>query len=372
MTDAIVVGGGLHGLSVALHLARRGRRVTVLERRYVGRHSSTATAAGVRRLGRDPREIAISVAALEMWHAMESIVGDGCGFHAGGQIRVAETDADTARNERRAAQSRAAGWTHEEIIDRAELRRLVPAIAPHCQGAIVCRGDGAADPFRTVAVWRRACEAAGVTIREDCGVVALEPRSNGWRVATSGGPVEGEVVVNAAGAWARDIAALAGETIPCGTKASMMIATERLPHFLDATVGGTGRALSFKQTAEGTVLIGGGHQGRNDPASETSEVDFRNLAKAAGIATDLFPHMAGVRILRCWTGIEARTPDDIPVIGASRVAPGLFHSFGYSGHGFALFPAVGAALAELVAHGATNLPIAPFGAERFAAGVVNA
>lgn len=367
MSDVVVIGGGLHGLAVALNLARRGKRVTLLERRYVGRHSSTATAAGVRRLGRDPREIALSVVAMEMWHGMAGIVGDDCGFHAGGQFRVAETAADVAKNERRAAETRAAGWTHEEIIDRAELRRLVPAIAPHCLGAIVCRDDGAADPFRTVTAWRRACLAADVAIREDSGVLALDRRAAGWRIVTAQGAFEAETVVNAAGAWARDIAALAGEVIPCGVKASMMIATERLPAFLDATVGAAGRPLSFKQTAEGTVLIGGGHQGRCDPATETSVVDFRKLAVAARIATDLFPHMSGVRILRCWTGIEAQTQDDIPVIGGSAVAPGLFHSFGYSGHGFELFPAVGVALAELILRGATNLPIAAFAVDRFAA-----
>lgn len=364
--DVVVIGAGLHGLSVALHLARRRKRVTVLERRYAGRHSSTATAAGVRRLGRDPREIALSVIAMEMWHAMESVVGDDCGFRAGGQIRVAENAADAARHHKRVAEIRAQGWRHEEIIERDELRRLVPAIAPHCVGAMISRGDGAADPFRTVRAWREAARDAGVEIREECGVHALERRVEGWRVVGERGEVDGEVVVNCAGAWARDIAALAGETISCGVKASMMIATERLPHFLDATISGTGRPLSFKQTAEGTVLIGGGHQGSCDLASETSTVDFANLAGAARIATELFPLMRDVRILRCWTGIEARTPDDLPVIGASAVAPGLFHSFGYSGHGFQLFPAVGAALAELIANGATNMPIAPFAPARLA------
>jgi sarcosine oxidase subunit beta len=366
--DTIVIGGGLHGLSPALQLARRGQRVLVLERRHIGRHSSGINAGGVRRLGRDLREIALSQVAMEMWHAIASLVGDDCGFRASGQVKVAENDADLATLVRRRDEVRARGWKHEELVDRDELRRLVPAIAPTCVGALVCRRDGAADPYRATLAFARAAAAAGAEIREGVGVVALARGGGAWRVRGDDGRIEeAGAVVNAAGAWATRIAALAGETIPCGVKASMMIVTERLPRFVEPTVGATSRSLSFKQTDAGTVLIGGGHQGRCDVEREVSVPDFRNLAKGAEVATALFPRMRGVRIVRTWSGIEARTADEIPVIGPSAVAPGLFHSFGYSGHGFQLAPAAGAAVAELVARGATNLPIAPFAVDRFAA-----
>lgn len=365
--DAIVIGGGLHGLSVALHLARRRQRVLVLERRYPGRHSSGINAGGVRRLGRDVREIGLSVAAMEMWHSIADIVGDDCGFVASGQVKVAESAADMDKLARRAAEVKALGYDHEELIDQAELRRLVPAIAPHCVGALVSRDDGAADPYRTTLAFRRAAAAAGATIHEDDGVIALEYTGSHWRVTSTSGAYEAPVAVNCAGAWATRVAALAGETIPCGVKASMMIVTERMPAFVAPTIGATSRSLSFKQTAAGTVVIGGGHQGRCDVDAERSVVDFRNLAHAARIAAELFPIMSGVRIVRTWCGIEARTADEIPFIGPSVAAPGLFHSFGYSGHGFQLAPAAGAALAELIATGSTNLPIAPFAVARFAA-----
>ncbi|MGG5809060.1 NAD(P)/FAD-dependent oxidoreductase [Falsiroseomonas sp. CW058] len=367
MNRAVVIGGGLHGLSTALHLARTpGWAVTLLERRHVGRHSSGVNAGGVRRLGRDLAEIALSAVANEMWHAMPALVGDDCGFQATGQVKVAETEDDLRRMAQREAQVRALGWTHEELVDRAELRRLLPAISPHVLGGLVTRDDGAADPMRTVMAFRRAAEAAGVAIREGVAVTGLAATAAGTiRIGTDHGPFEAERVANCAGAWARDLAALVGEDIPCGVKASMMIVTERMPRFCEPTVGGSSRPLSFKQTATGTVVIGGGHQGRNDPAAETSTVLFDSLAHAARIASELFPIMRGARIMRSWAGIEARTPDQIPVMGESRTLPGLFHSFGFSGHGFQLSPAAGAAIAELMARGATNLPVAPFSQDRF-------
>jgi sarcosine oxidase subunit beta len=366
---AVVIGGGLHGLSTALHLARMpGWEVTLLERRHVGRHSSGINAGGVRRLGRDLREIALSVIAAEMWARLPALVGADCGFRPSGQVKVAESEDDLRRLESRAAQVRALGWTHEEVVDRAETRRLLPAVAPHVLGALVTRDDGAADPMRTVMAFRRACEAVGVAILEGVAVTGLSAAAAGTlRVETDRGVHEAERVANCAGAWARNLALLAGEDIPADAKASMMMVTERLPPFCGPTVGATSRALSFKQTGSGTVVIGGGHQGRNDPAAETSAVLFGSLAGAARVATDLFPLMRNVRMVRSWCGIEARTPDQIPVIGESRTVPGLFHSFGYSGHGFQLAPAAGAAVAELMARGATNLPVAPFHHDRFRA-----
>ena len=362
----MVIGGGLHGLATALHLARvPSWQVTVLERRHVGRHSSGINAGGVRRLGRHLDEIGLSVVAAEMWANIVALVGDDCGFRATGQIKVAESAADMAKNAARVDAVRALGWTHEEVVDQHEVRRLLPAVAPHVVGALVTRDDGSADPMRTVMAFRRAAEQAGVTILEGIAVTGLARRDSGTiLVETDQGPHEAERVANCAGAWAPRLAQMAGETIPCGAKASMMIVTERLPRFCEPTVGATGRALSFKQTESGTVLIGGGHQGRNDVAAETSMVLFDSLAHAARIAGEIFPCVADARIVRSWAGIEARTPDDIPVIGESRSFPGLFHSFGYSGHGFQLSPAAGAAVAELMARGATNLPIAAFHQDR--------
>ena len=362
--DAVVVGGGLHGLSAALHLARAGRRVTILERSWVGRHASGASAAGVRTLNRHLAELPISLEAMDMWHRIDLIVGDDCGFHAHGQVNVAEYPHHVPALERRLATMRDAGYRHEELVDRAELLRLIPAISPHCTAALVARRDGAADPHRTLQAFRRSAEAAGVTIHEGLAVEAIERSGADWRVITGAGAFVAPAVVNAAGAWAGKIAAMMGDDIPLGHKASMMIVTERVAPLLKPVVSVVGRPLSFKQSNQGTLVIGGGLQGSADIEAQRSLVDFAELAKGARAATDLFPSIGQLRIVRTWAGMEAKTEDHLPVIGASPNASGVFHAFGFSGHGFQLVPVVGAILADLVVHGGTNRPIAALSAER--------
>lgn len=362
--DTIVIGGGLHGLSSALHLARAGHRVVVLEESWVGRHASGSTAAGVRTLYRALEELPIALEAMAMWHNINSIVGDDCGFHPNGQVRVAVEESDVSILERRLARSRAAGFDHEELVDQHELRRLVPALSPGCAAALIVRTDGAADPHRTIEAFRKSAETEGVQIKEGHGVTAINKTGDLWHVHAGESVFSAPTVVNAAGAWAAKIAAMVGDEIPLGHKASMMMVTERIKPFVKPVVGLVGRPLSFKQTDQGTLVLGGGLQGRADIARQQSFVDFIELSKAARAAIDLFPSVGPLKIVRTWAGMEAKTDDLLPVIGPSPSAEGIFHVFGFSGHGFQLVPIVGAIVSDLIVHGETNRQISSFAPER--------
>jgi sarcosine oxidase subunit beta len=363
--DVVVIGGGLHGCSAALHLARRGVKPLVLEKDHVGRHASGVNAGGVRRLGRALAEIPLSVASMELWHRIGDLVDDDCGFESHGQVKVAESEAELEQLRARAEQVRALGFTHEELVDQAELRTLVPAIADHCVGALVCRADGAALPYRTVLAFKRKAETLGARFVEGAAVGRIERAGGVWRVEAGGARYEAPVLVNAAGAWADRVAAQLGDRVPLEPIAPMLMITAPMAPFLKPVLGATGRTLSFKQFGNGTVLIGGGHRGRLDRDRNRTELDFSKLAVSARTVWDLFPVMRRAEIVRCWAGIEARMPDDLPVIGPSAASEGAFHAFGFSAHGFQLGPIVGAIIAELVTGGRTNLPIAPFRVDRW-------
>ena len=365
--DVVVIGGGIHGCSTALHLAMRGLKPILVEKDYAGRHASGVNAGGVRQLARDLAEIPLSISSMEIWEHIEELVGDDCGFTSHGTVLVAETDDELAGFKARVDDLRLRGFEHEELIDRTELRRLVPAVSEHCPGGVVSRRDGAADPFRTTQAFRRAAVEKGAEIIEGVTVTGLERRGDVWRLETSDGPIEAPKVVNAAGAWADRIAAMLGEPVPLTVVAPMLMVTSRVPAFIDPVVILRGRKLSFKQLANGTVVIGGGHLATPYRDRNETVLDWDKLAISARTVWELFPVMREATIVRAWAGIEAYMPDGIPVVGRSSTSEGVFHQFGFSTHGFQLGPGTGAMMAELVATGSTNVPIDGLEIGRFAA-----
>ena len=122
--DVIVIGGGLHGSSAALHLAMTGAKVTVLEKDHAGRNASGVNAGGVRRLGRDTREIPLALESRKIWERISDLVDDDCDFAARGHVQVAETEEELVTQRKRVTELQALGFDHEKIVDRKQLREI--------------------------------------------------------------------------------------------------------------------------------------------------------------------------------------------------------------------------------------------------------
>lgn len=363
--DVAIVGGGIQGCSAALQLAARGRRVVVVERDAPGRHASGLNAGGVRSLGRHPAEIPLALASLELWRDMAALVGTDCGYRSCGQLRIAESEADMGLLEARAAETRALGFGHERPIGRNALCDLVPEVAPTCVGGLYAADEGAADPMRTTSAFFERARDLGATFIVGEAVTGLERTGDAWRIATGQRRLQADVLINCAGAWGAEIAALAGDEIPLAAEALMMLVTAPVKRFLEPVCGVASRKLSCKQLANGTVLVGGGHRGTVDPTVPVGWPDPVEREISAQTVRDVFPLLDDVPLAWSWAGIEGLTPDGLPVLGPSPEAPNLFHAFGFSFHGFALGPIVGQILADLVLDGQTPHPIAPFAAGRF-------
>jgi sarcosine oxidase subunit beta len=365
--DVLIVGGGIHGCAAAYFLARRGLRVIVLEKDRVGQHASGRSAGGVRQLGRDLAEVPISISAMELWYQLPGLIGSDGGFRQSAQVRVAETQADMAMLEQRAALVRSHGYDHEQLLDRKALFELLPALARHCIGGLVSHRDGFADPYKTTLAFAAKARELGAHIIERARVAGIERGTAVWTAATADGrKFSGAKLLNASGAWGSRLARALGDDLPLHFAAFMMSMTSPLPAFVAPVVIGSGRPISFKQMGNGQVMMGGGYSGYGDLDTGKVRTNVERLAYNVRTGLELFPILAQATIARSWCGLEGVLPDHIPVIGPSVAARDAYHAFGFCGHGFQLAPGVASLMAQLIADGRSNLPIEPFRADRFA------
>lgn len=362
--DVIVLGGGGAGVSAALHLALRGARVTLLERGLVGSQATGVNYGGVRQQGRDPAQLPLARRAREIWARLPALIGTDAEFEACGHLRLArgpEEEAELLRWNAIAAEH----GLHPRMIGRNAIRAEHPWYGDQVIAGSLLAEDGAANPRLLAPAMANAARAAGAALLEHHAVTEIAQGSAGFLVTAGGKRFRAPVLLNCGGFWAGRVAAQFGEAVPVTPIHPNMLVTEPLPWFLPHSLGVVGGDLYLRQIRRGNVVFGGGRGTgeadalRTRPAAEVSLAAMRR-------ATALIPRLAGAMIIRGWSGTDGQMPDGHPVLGPSRTTPGLFHAFGFSGHGFMLGPGVGAVLAELVLDGRSDVPLDAFDIGRFA------
>ena len=361
----VIVGGGIAGCATALYLARRGIDVTLCEKGFAGAMASGVNFGGVRQQGRHLAELPLARRSRKLWPRLHEIVGDGCEFTATGHLKLAYDAAEMAALTAYAADVAALGLDLD-VIEGPALRKRFPWLSPAAAGGSWCPEDGQANPRLVGPAFARTARTAGAHIREDCEII--EAGHDGRRfVLTSrdGVTLRADQMLNCAGAWGAAMAARFGETVPLDAMAPQMVVTEPAAHFIEPALGVSGGNLYLRQIPRGNVIFGGGGDGIADTRTSRGVVLPENTLDASALAIGLIPRLRDLRIIRVWTGIEGYTPDHIPVIGPSRTTAGLYHAFGFSGHGFQLGPVMGEILGELLTGGRTETPIEAFDIGRF-------
>jgi sarcosine oxidase subunit beta len=347
----VIVGGGLMGLSAAFHLRRAepAARVTVLERDRVGGAASGASAAGVRAMGRDPAERALALASLARWPDLDRELEAPTGYRRSGGLRLA-LDETTWRAAEAWAAEQCADGVPLELVDAGAARALAPGIAPACLGGVHAPLDGQAEALPATAAFAAAARRLGARVEEGASARALVvERGRMAAVERGDGTREPcDVAIVAAGAWSAGLLAGAGVALPIETRPLQMLLTAAGAAALRPVLGAFDRPLSLKQLADGAYLIGGGWPARvTDHAANRYEIIPASVEGSLEVARAVYPAIAGVPLAGSWAGLEAFTPDGLPVLGPVPGVTGLLLATGFSGHGFALSPMVGDILARL-------------------------
>jgi sarcosine oxidase subunit beta len=361
--DVLVLGGG-GGCSAALHLAQRGVRVILLERGLVGSQASGVNYGGVRQQGRNPAELPIARRAREIWERLKEIAGTEAEFTVTGHLKLARNDEEEVDLVAYLDTAREYGLPLR-LAGRNAINREYPWLGPAVVAGSFAPEDGSANPRLLAPALAEAARRAGATIREHTKIVAQHREAEGFVLRSEAGDIfRAPVLLNLAGYWGGAVAADFGEPVPIILLDPNMMVTEPIRYFIEPNLGVVGGNVYLRQIPRGNVIIGGGH-GECDAAKPWARALPEVTLKTLAHAVRLVPEFTGVQVIRSWSGIDGQTSDRIPVIGPSRTTPGLFHAFGFSGHGFQLGPAIGAIMTELVMDGRTDIPLDAFRIGRF-------
>jgi len=368
--DVVVVGAGVHGTSIAFHLARRGARVVVLERGTIAGGATGRSSGLVRMHYALESEARVAFASLPYFRDWAEIVGVGdCGFvRTGFLVLVPPAHVDLLRANVEMLR-RIGVDTH--VVGPREAADLFPGLAVDDVVAAAHEPlSGYADPAGTASGFLAAARERGARLVQGCRVTAI--RTEGGRVVgvdSDRGRFDAPVVVDAAGAWAAEVAALAGVEVPVrawrhdtayfGLPAGRSTA---FPVVIDHA-----NEVYFRPEGAELMLVGleiGNEIGGSPDRPETG-LSEASLEEMITRVCGRVPWMADGELRASHGGQDGITPDQHAVIGAAG-PDGFVLDCGHSGTGFKIAPAVGAAVSEIILDGAARtVDVSDFRPSRF-------
>ena len=388
-TDVLIVGGGIAGVALAHYLAEAGAEAVLVDRAPLNREASGTNAGSIHlqiaihqltspdtsdAVERLREETRLAVEASDLWHGWARELGAPLGMHVTGGLMVADTPEQLALlREKQLLEASVGLETH--VVEGDELRALAPFLSDEVIGGSYCPAEGHVNALAAVPLLARRAVDRGICIRTSTAVRAIvcEGADGGgpFTVTTSAGTIRARRIVNAAGAWANELAALVGTELPMTMQGLHVNVTEPRPRLIKPLVQHIGRRLTLKQAVNGTFIIGGGWPSREAPPGQRYATTWESAAGNADVAVSVVPALRDVRLLRTWSGVIAWTADVSPVLGASRRVPG-FHAIVAGSSGYTMTPLFARMLAEQLTDptGAATLPAeySPDRPRRIAAG----
>lgn len=354
--DTLVVGGGVMGSTVALRLARAGQNVALLERGGLCMQASGVNAGTLSIQIKRAALVPYAMRGWELWRTTKEWLGVDAGFTKVGGLTLAFTDEEAEMLTERMELRRQNGAPVEMIgLNRA--REIEPGLSEKPLLASWCSMDAYANSYKLGDVFRKALVGAGVTVREFNTVDGIERSNIGYVVRSGETQFKATRVVLAGGVWLEELLLRDfGIHIPVSCRVNQVSVTERMPPIINTVLGIATSLLTLKQSNNGTVLIGGGWQGKGDPQRGGYEILPENLVGNLRLASYVIPALRNARIVRTWLGVEGSSADVMPLVGDIPGAPNAY-VIGCVRGGFTIGPYMGSLLAEYILGHEPEMPL---------------
>jgi glycine/D-amino acid oxidase-like deaminating enzyme len=349
--DIAVIGGGIMGCATALRVAEGDMRAIVLDQGDLGQGASGSNAGT---LSLQIKRVKLMPYALKGHHEWEAM-GESVGFRKTGGYTLAFTERESELLHERQTLKAEAG-APIELVSNNHIRNAEPNLTQKVISASYCAEDGYANSSLTGQYYRGRLRDQGIPYRERCPVTAISQVGAGFALDTPQGEITASRILMATGAWLKPTAAMLGVDLPVNARINTVSVTERLGPLTSTVIGHATGLLTMKQKANGTVLIGGGWQGRGTPQEGRGEVTASSVQPNLALAQFALPALANARIMRSWTGFEANVPDFYPLAGA---LPGMDGAFvlGCVRGGYTIGPYISKLMGDFILDREPELPL---------------
>ncbi len=358
--DVVIIGGGIVGSSIAYHLTEQGcKNIIVIEREaHQGKGSTGKSMGGVRAQFSTPVNIQMSLYSIPFYANFDDRLGYPGGYRPQGYLFLATTEAHLRYLATNMQKQVELGLKSVEKIAAEDIAKMYPKLrTDDVMGGNFCSTDGFVDPYSAMIGFMTKASEQGARLWRGTEVTGICTDANGvTSLVTSRDTISTRNVVNAAGAWAAEIAKMVGIDLPVVPLRRMLVPTEpfdEYPHSAPMTID-MSNGFHFRPESLGFLLAW------NDP-TETSgyKMDFEpsfieKILERAANRVPCFENIA-VNPKKAWAGLYEMTPDHHPILGAVPEVPGFFCANGFSGHGVMHAPATGKVLSDLVLKGTTDL-----------------
>ena len=353
--DMAVIGGGIMGCATALRIAEGGMRAVILDQGDLGQGASGSNAGT---LSLQIKRVKLMPYALKGHHEWEAM-GDAVGFRKTGGYTLAFTEHESELLHDRQTLKAEAG-APIEFVSNNHIRNAEPNLTQKVVSASYCPEDGYANSSLTGQYYRGRLRDQGIPYRERCPVTAISQVGAGFALDTPQGGITASRILMAKGAWLKPIAAMLGVDLPVNARINTVSVTERLEPLISTVIGHATGLLTMKQKTNGTVLIGGGWQGRGTPQEGRGEVTACSVQPNLALAQFALPSLANARVMRSWTGFEANVPDFYPLAGALPGVEGAF-VLGCVRGGYTIGPYISKLMGDFILDREPELPLFDLG-----------
>ncbi len=359
--DVIVIGAGSVGLPTAFFLGEAGLKVLVVdELASPGQGQNKSAIGGVRATHSDPAKIQVCQLSLEVFGTWQEIYGDDIHFQRGGYSFPAYSEKDEANLKELLTIQKRYGL-NIDYLDKNGILEILPGLNPNeLRGGTYSPEDANVSPLLVAGAFYKQGMRVGVQFAFGEKVIGI--KANGQisvEVVTTRGTYSAGKVLNAAGAFAKEVGKLMGLDLPVDPDCHEGGVTEPVRRFFKPLVVDMrefpgSKNFYFYQEAAGHIVFCLTPEPIIPGYSRNSTSSF--LPQAARRLINLFPRLRNIRVRRTWRGLYPMTPDGVPIVDKVGDTPTLYVAAGFCGQGLMLGPGIGKNIVSLMTTGKPLIP----------------